>query len=215
MKKDYDNLYAVRHTHSAGTPVDFDRYTQYVSKLSKQIDSKVVNLDTLEAMLGVAEATGNLLDLYKKTIVYGRADLKTAMLAANTELRRANIVLDDALCLNGNSRDMPQGNKKRLNLRLLHAAIGAFGEWAEILSAIRKSIQTGNLDEVNVVEELGDAGYYDADAHTAIGVPKHISMGRNTAKLDIRFPEGSFSAERVNNRDLAGERRALEGAAPL
>jgi hypothetical protein len=216
--KDYDNLYAVKHLFlppGTAPAVDFGNYTAYVSSLSKQIDPDTVSLDTLEAMLALAEATGNLLDLYKKTIVYGRKDLKTAMLAANTELRRANIVLDDALCLDGESRGMPEGNKAKLNFELLHAAIGAFGEWAEVLSALRRSVNTGKLDVINVIEEIGDASYYDAAAHVALKVPKHTTMGRNKAKLDIRFPEGKFTQERVNRRDLGAERVALEGASPL
>lgn len=219
MKPDYENMYAVKRTFlppDAAPAVDIGSYTKYVTSLEKQIDTSVLSIDTLEAVLGVAVAAGNLIDLFKKTIVYGRTDLKNDMLAANTDLRRANIVLDDALVLNGKSRDMPKNAKLSLDLRLLHAAIGAFGEWAEVLNAFRTSINSRlPLDKTNVIEELGDAGYYDAAAHDAIGVAKHVTMGRNKAKLDIRFPEGAFSADRVNNRDLAAERTALEGVSPL
>ncbi len=210
--KDYDNLYAVKHSHSAGTPIDFDAYTKYVTKLASNIDGAVVAPETLDAILMMAVAAGDIIDLYKKQIVYDRGDLRKSLLDAIMKLRSACITLDDVVF--NEVKFQPDARVKALNLPLLHAALGAFGEWAEILAAIRGHFHTGAMDDTNVIEELGDAGYYDAAAHDAVGIPKHVTMGRNSAKLDVRFG-GAFSFEKVNNRNLAAERLALEGTSPL
>lgn len=209
MKKDYDGMYAVRMGYNPSiVNTDFERYTKYVTSLEKQIDPDTVDAGLLAGFLGVAVASGDLLDLYKKQIVYGQPGLKQRMLEANTKLRQADIVLDDAIVTS--HMMAPTKLKHPINLRLLHAAIGLFGEAAEILRAIQLQAQTGVIDQANVTEELGDVAYYFAAAHDSMGLTPYFTMGRNSAKLDVRFG-GAFSLEKVTNRDLGAEREALEG----
>ena len=42
-------------------------------------------------------------------------------------------------------------------MRVLHGAIGMFGEAGEVFEAVVAEMNTGELDSVNVAEELGDS----------------------------------------------------------
>lgn len=209
--------FAVNSLSYPGRTLDFDRYTAYVKGLEGFINPDTVDVQELDAILQVIEVAAEIADLYKKKIVYGRKDMRMPLLAASIALRRAQQRMDEVVYVTGRgivAEEAPIGNKDKLHWRLLHAAIGAFGEWGEILHAIRKSITTGTLDMVNIKEELGDAGFYDAAAHDSAGIEKHESMDSNKAKLDVRFGGGKSFHQAVNFRNLVEERKALEGEAP-
>lgn len=95
------------------------------------------------------------------------------------------------------------------NLRILHAALGTFSESGEILEALSKQIDTGELDMVNVGEEGGDVLWYQAILADETGVSMAQNMETNIAKLKKRYGD-KFSAHAATNRDLAGERAVLE-----
>ena len=96
------------------------------------------------------------------------------------------------------------------NLRLLHATLGIFGEAGELAEALEEQMLTGELDMVNVSEELGDADWYKQIGHDETGVSEADVRAKIIAKLQKRYPE-KFTSEAAHNRDLAAERAALEG----
>lgn len=95
--------------------------------------------------------------------------------------------------------------------RLLHALLGMVTEIGEIADVLKRRVVYGTaLDEVNLVEEHGDESWYMAIFLDALGSSWDESWTRNIAKLKARFPK-KFEAAQALNRDLAAERRALEG----
>ncbi len=111
--------------------------------------------------------------------------------------------------------------KKRLQdektIRLLHAAFGLVTEAGEFLDALKKHIFYGAaLDEINLIEELGDSQWYTAVAIDALNTTFEDVWKINNAKLlgkkgkKGRYSE-KFSEGRAVKRDLEAEREILEG----
>jgi hypothetical protein len=59
-------------------------------------------------------------------------------------------------------------------------------------------------------EENGDLSWYQALGLAAIKRSMGECLERNVAKLKVRFGD-RFDADRAINRDLAAERKAIEG----
>jgi NTP pyrophosphatase (non-canonical NTP hydrolase) len=96
--------------------------------------------------------------------------------------------------------------------RAIHACLGLMSETGEIADALKKHIIYGReLDLVNMMEESGDVSWYQALLLTAVKHTMVEAMEKNIAKLKLRFPNAVFTTDAANNRDLAAERRILEG----
>jgi len=94
--------------------------------------------------------------------------------------------------------------------RIMHGAIGAVTESAELLDAIKKTVFYGKpLDVVNIQEELGDLLYYVFLAIDAVGGNFEQIVTTNRNKLAARFPE-KFTEQAALVRNLATERKILE-----
>lgn len=95
-------------------------------------------------------------------------------------------------------------------VRLLHAAMGLTTEAGELVDMLKKHIFYGKpLDEVNVIEELGDSFWYAAIAIDVVQTTLDEVMTRNVAKLRQRYPE-KFTEQAALERNLDAERRILE-----
>lgn len=105
------------------------------------------------------------------------------------------------------ARDSRIDHKK---MRLLHGAIGCATEAGELLDQIKKHVFYGkDLDEVNIMEEVGDLFWYSVVCLDAIGYEIDDSMKRNIEKLSARY-KGGFTQDKAINRDLDKEREILE-----
>lgn len=161
-------------------------------------------------MLGVLVA--ELIDLYKKHAFYGKPlDPHVRAEVLEKILSVANGTIDPF---------RHEGVEAQLNVnpRLLHAIVGKFTEAGEMLQAICESEETGELDIVNLAEEMGDDKWYDAIFLDEIS--KHsislagILQANNDKLLKKRYPNG-FNAEDASIRDLVGERLILEQVTKL
>lgn len=95
--------------------------------------------------------------------------------------------------------------------RLIHATLGMASEVGELADALKKHLIYGKaLDEINVLEEIGDLNWYTALGLAAIKRTMSEALERNIAKLKARYGD-KFSAVKALDRDLAAERKALEG----
>lgn len=93
---------------------------------------------------------------------------------------------------------------------LLHASLGLGTESGEFQDNIKRFFFYGKpLDNVNLIEELGDVLWYVALAASALGVTLEEVMQKNVDKLSARYPE-KFTAEKAINRDVEKEREVLE-----
>jgi peptidoglycan hydrolase CwlO-like protein len=69
------------------------------------------------------------------------------------------------------------------------------------------------LDAVHFQEEVGDSNWYNGIAAAALGKTVTEIEQQNIDKLTARYPE-KFTTFLAENRDLAAERKALEGNKP-
>lgn len=122
-------------------------------------------------------------DILKKHLFYGReADLSAY---ANA--------LEDGL---------PHTRK---TIKILHALLGIQSELREIIDGLCRG------DDVTVLEDLGDILWYVSEGLDGIDQTMSEAMARNTAKLQVRFPE-EFRKDLAIHKNSALERIVLEGA---
>lgn len=94
--------------------------------------------------------------------------------------------------------------------RLTHAAIGIATECGEIMDIIKRIRYYGkDLDRGHAVEELGDLAWYMNLMMDAIGTTWEEVFKVNVAKLQARFPEKYFTADRALNRNVEAEQAAM------
>ena len=88
--------------------------------------------------------------------------------------------------------------------QLLTAALGLTAESGEFTEVVKKIFLQGKpYTEENVFHmkrELGDICWYLAQACMALDISIDEVMGMNFDKLCARYPEGTFSIERSENR---------------
>lgn len=88
--------------------------------------------------------------------------------------------------------------------RLIHAAVGLITESVEFLQGVIAEIHGVENTHVNLIEELGDIGWYRAVASDALQVSQGSIDDVNIEKLRLRFPK-AFSEENAVNRDTQAE----------
>ena len=93
----------------------------------------------------------------------------------------------------------------------IHAALGLCSESGEFASAVKAHLMYARaLDKTNLLEEMGDILWFLSLAADSLGFSLRNVMLANIAKLRKRYPEGSFSQERANNRDTRAEIAAIK-----
>ena len=89
---------------------------------------------------------------------------------------------------------------------LLHCAIGISGEAGELLDAVKKLWVYGKpLDNVNVIEEMGDIEFYMQALRSLLGVTREQVLQANIEKLTKRYPVGYTDALAIARLDKQGE----------
>lgn len=94
------------------------------------------------------------------------------------------------------------------NVRLLHGIIGLTTEVGELIKAYLDMLD-GELDLVNLKEEMGDLRWYQELIYDVISTTDEEVVKKNMEKLQARYGE-KFSSEKALNRDLDKERDVLE-----
>jgi NTP pyrophosphatase (non-canonical NTP hydrolase) len=147
-----------------------------------------VDLNQLKIDLNQIIAVSNHLDILKKIMFYGKPINNEVNIPLNVEAKNAD---------------------------LLHSMIGIITEAGEVAEALLKWLETGELDVVNFVEEMGDSFWYfaiglnAATEKTTQPLDFEYVQGLNINKLMHRFPE-KFTEQKALNRDVDGERQILE-----
>lgn len=158
---------------------------------------------------------GNALDQVKKALFYGKGDDigMTQSTAARTALAAPAMIA--GLTVQREADDakgpLPEVWTEDQATIILHMALGKFTEAAEFLEAVLLAMNgEAPPDRINLLEEIGDGLWYDANALEALGSSFPAEMARNNAKLRLRFPEG-FTEDKAINRNVTAERTLLEG----
>lgn len=157
-------------------------------------------------LLGLITAAGQVADTAKRAIFYGKP-LDRAQITAELGALAACAIDLQGLFADGD--DHVSDSLVDPNLRLLHVTLGVFSESGELAEALSKQMHTGNLDMVNVAEELADVDWYKQIGHDETGVSEADARAKLIAKLQTRYPE-KFTVAAALNRDLDAERAVLE-----
>lgn len=92
--------------------------------------------------------------------------------------------------------------------RLLTAAVGMSAEAGEFTEIVKKIVFQGkpinNENLFHLKRELGDIMWYVAQACIGLDISLEEIVQMNFEKLSARYPEGTFSIERSENR-VAGD----------
>lgn len=208
-------------------PVKKLDYVSLAIRTESRPESLKVNQFVLVDMMRMIVALGSAADLVKKNIFYGKPievelyhDFLTNLSATvEKQLEMIDQVPPEVLSEMYDTGELAGMNPcvtKRLTgmtehipVRLLHCALGIHTEAAEMFENLLEAYETGQVDELNFAEELGDVDWYKAIGHDATGVSEETLREANIAKLRKRYPE-KFTDEAALNRDLLGERTVLE-----
>lgn len=186
---------------------DLSKFVEDAIRTESRIDYVEANDRLLEGAIRGFIAFGNILDILKKDIYYGKGidSQKLHQHAASALL--ASMQVDP----NENAGDVLTGKMVfDVDPRLFHAIVGIATESTELVEALDTALRTNEADVVNVLEELGDINWYQAIALDTLDGDFDSVLNTVIAKLKARYPE-KFTSEDAINRDLATERKILEG----
>jgi len=158
------------------------------------------------------EQAGEILDKFKKHIFYNKPlDVEAAADHAIFAATAAEGVrLSVAGLVEARETDTSEDiTLDSIDPRVFHALLGTITEHGEIATALLYGIGTGELDLVNVCEELGDSDWYKALFYEATGIDWEKVQAMIIKKLEVRFAGKIFTEEEAAERDLEAERQVL------
>jgi NTP pyrophosphatase (non-canonical NTP hydrolase) len=180
--------------------------------LSGSYHGQKVTMAELKAACAEVIKAGDRIDRIKKALFYGKGDdigLTNSIGAVNALAAPFAIAGVPIPLLTEHLTDSERFDVKRAEV-ILHMVIGKVTEAAEALEAVTKAMNgEPPIDRVNLLEEIGDGLWYDANLLTELESDFPTEMGRNNGKLRKRFPD-KFTEHHAVNRDLGGERLVLE-----
>lgn len=185
-----------------------DQFVVDAIRTESRIESISLNPTFFHDLTETIIALGSILDQIKKHTFYNKP-YNTDAIRENLETARSNILL----MVEDTDRDFwirdDQQMEVNVDPRVFHAIVGITTEAVELLQAL--DIHTKEIDKVNFLEELGDIDWYQGIGIDAVGGSFEEVLERVIAKLRVRYPE-KFSSENAINRDIAKERKVLEGS---
>lgn len=174
------------------------------------VDSVSLNSSLFNLFATISIASGEVLDLLKKNAFYGKPINQSALAEQVNVIRSVVNQLPetmDKITKNGIQTDLTPN----VDTRIVHCLLGVVTESAELLTVLQNYINTGDLDRVNLGEELGDVDWYQAIGIDALGLTQEQVWDSNITKLHKkRYKTGTFTATEAINRDVTSERAQLE-----
>jgi NTP pyrophosphatase (non-canonical NTP hydrolase) len=182
-------------------------YQEKALRTESIVTEVVADKNELLHVLSIFVTAGEMLDCLKKKIYYKNPK------KYNEKFQE----LSDSLKFFDTCADRHHGEQQEepligIDPRVFHGIVGASTESAELAAALMKYITTGQLDGVNVQEEMADTSWYFAILNDSLDLSWEEGLVRNIAKLKARYPE-KYSDESAEVRDLDTERKILEGKA--
>lgn len=93
---------------------------------------------------------------------------------------------------------------------VVHSALLLSSEAGEIVSEVKRMYAYGKcLDKANIKEELGDIMWGIALMCNTLDIDLEDVMKSNIAKLEARYPDLKYDADKSLNRDVAAEKAAM------
>jgi NTP pyrophosphatase (non-canonical NTP hydrolase) len=177
-------------------------------RTESRIEKVTLNPTFFSDLTGAIIALGSILDQIKKHTFYNKP-YNIDKIKDNLDVARTNVLLMSEDVDTDYWTDPDQITDTEVDPRIFHAIVGIATEAVELLQALR--MHTREFDNVNFLEELGDVDWYQAIGIDAVDGSFEQVLERVIAKLRIRYPD-KFTSENAINRDLAKERKVLEGS---
>ena len=176
---------------------DLSQFVKDSIRTESRIDQVEANSWLLEGTIRGFIAFGNILDMLKKNIYYGKEiDYQTLHQHAAIAWLAASQVDPKE-----NGHNLEKKRPFDVDPRLFHALVGIATESTELIEALDKALKGEELDGVNVKEELGDVNWYQAIAIDTLDADFDTVLNTVIEKLKARFPE-KFTSEDAIHRDL-------------
>ncbi len=188
--------------------MNLQEYVQGAIETESRIDAVQADPVILSRVLGAMISAGNLLDMVKKNVFYGKP------VAPEKWNHEVGLLAENANRLSaGEYRPLRNEDYKQpIDPRLFHAIIGIATEATELLNVMHKQLQSWpQMDPVNLQEELGDLAWYQAIMVDTLGVSWEQILETNQAKLRARNKGRQFNATATIDRNVDAERKILEG----
>lgn len=186
------------------------QFTQDALRTESRPETLAFSKEGTYKLLGLLVEAAAVADTCKRAIFYGKPLAKDKLLShidSLMDLSHSLRQLAEADSLTGGTGDTSTLHAP--NLRLLHGAVGIFGEAGEILEALEKQMLGKQLDLVNVLEEVADCYWYQAIIHDETDTTAEQAWDAVIAKLRVRYPN-KFDSDAATTRDLDAERAVLE-----
>lgn len=182
----------------------FDKFIPLALRTESNPPQLKTNLTAFVAAIAAAIASAEILDGFKKQMFYGKTEKLTTKLSHfNAILGEANAILSDGVTVESlnDSIDM--------NTRVLHGLLGFVTEAGELAAVLRNGVTGGEIDAVNIQEEVSDAAWYVAIINDELKLDYYTGLTNVVNKLIVRYPE-KFDSFFADNRNLEAERKQLE-----
>jgi len=187
-------------------PTNLDKFVEDAIRT----ESRVVDIGTdfafLKQLLEAQIFLGNILDQIKKNVFYGKP-FKEGEGSVEELVQQSQERLEEML----KGTVLKTSIVNVINPRVFHGIVGIATESTELLEAMHSAIydREGDLDSVNVGEEMGDLDWYKAILCDELNISWDTSLTTVITKLRKRFPD-KFDTNKAINRDLKAERVILE-----
>ena len=184
--------------------LDDKQFVEDCLRTESKIDKVKVDRELLAGAGLAFIAAGTMLDQIKKHAFYGKDYNQAEMIAEFTTIVGSLDILKEAI---QNITDESREEELEVNPRMFHSIVGIATEATELMEAL--DFDNPEMDNVNIGEELGDIGWYQAIALDEMEMTLETSYGAVVAKLKKRYGE-KFSSDAAINRDTDAERVVLE-----
>lgn len=185
-------------------------FIENAKKTESIVGSLKINRHYLSIVILMNIEIAEMLDGIKKQAFYNNPEKLTNELGERLQnINQLSGQLYQILQHQGNEGLLNQEHVDYLDTRVCHGIIGIMTESGELGEALHKALETGEFDNVNVLEELFDGDWYKAITTDALEADWSDQWERIIAKLKARFGD-KFSEDAANNRDLKVEREILE-----
>lgn len=179
--------------------MNLNQYVQDAIRTESRIDEVKTDRLVLQNALQSLIAAGTILDGIKKNVFYGKPIedyQEQAVILRNTGISAV-------------ASGFTHESVVDIDPRVFHSLIGVITEASELAEALLIILITGSSDDVNILEEFGDIGWYEAIGIDALGGDFEEILNTNIEKLRKRFPE-KFTSEHAIERNVDEERNILD-----
>jgi len=188
--------------------MDHNDFIENALKTESVVDELKIDHALLLSAIRLYIQSTEILDVIKKVSFYNNQK-KMELLPSLIESAKENASDVEYNFNNLESNNFEAEYPVGVNTRIAHGIIGICTEGGELAECLLDHLSGGELDHVNMAEEMFDGDWYKAIISDEADINWENEWQKIIDKLRARFGD-KFSEERANVRDLETERKILE-----